>query len=201
MSALTLNRQRRLRTKSKAAFCHVCDRHIGFGEKSSVKWKPILLSKWVWDYYNSYPAGEQINPVGSTSGTLRVYRGCGWNGFAKNLRPAPTAFQAQESKTHLLTETVKILIAYFSWGGNTKGFAEKIQSQTDADLFEMKPAAPYTRAELDWTNKKAAVRLRWTIPVPAPKLQNSFLIWRTTTLYWSVFRFGGILRQPLSTSL
>lgn len=37
-----------------------------------------------------------------------------------------------------------ILIAYFSWGGNTEGVAEEIQSQTGADLFEITMEDPYS---------------------------------------------------------
>ena len=38
----------------------------------------------------------------------------------------------------------KVLIAFFSWGGNTKGIAEEIQSQTRADLFEIELVNPYS---------------------------------------------------------
>ena len=36
------------------------------------------------------------------------------------------------------------MIAYFSWGGNTRGIAQEIQSQTGADLFEISPVEPYS---------------------------------------------------------
>lgn len=47
------------------------------------------------------------------------------------------------------TETIgtgdgNILIAYFSWGGNTRGIAEEIQRQTGADLFEIQLVEPYS---------------------------------------------------------
>ena len=38
----------------------------------------------------------------------------------------------------------RILIAYFSWGGNTRGVAEEIQAQTGADLFEITCVEPYS---------------------------------------------------------
>lgn len=46
------------------------------------------VGEWVWDYYGEYPIEEQTDPVGAESGTLRVYRGGGWNDFAKNMRSA-----------------------------------------------------------------------------------------------------------------
>ncbi|MDR1199658.1 MAG: hypothetical protein LBK94_11735 [Prevotellaceae bacterium] len=38
----------------------------------------------------------------------------------------------------------KILIAYFSWGGNTREIAKQIQKQTDGDLFEITASSPYS---------------------------------------------------------
>ena len=37
-----------------------------------------------------------------------------------------------------------ILVAYFSWSGNTEAVAGMIQSETGGDLFEIAPAEPYT---------------------------------------------------------
>ncbi len=37
----------------------------------------------------------------------------------------------------------KVLVAYFSWSGNTKSIAQKIHSQTGGDIFEIKPVKPY----------------------------------------------------------
>ncbi len=37
-----------------------------------------------------------------------------------------------------------MLIAFFSWGGNTKGIAGEIQAQTGADLFEIELVTPYS---------------------------------------------------------
>lgn len=38
----------------------------------------------------------------------------------------------------------KALVVYFSWSGNTRAVAETIQSQTDADIFEITPEEAYT---------------------------------------------------------
>ena len=48
---------------------------------------------------------------------------------------------------------MKKLVAYFSASGVTKKTAETLAEAIGADLFEIKPAVPYTRADLDWTDK------------------------------------------------
>lgn len=127
------------------------------------------VGEWIWDYYGEYPAEEQTDPAGPTSGTLRVYRGGGWNDFAKNMRCAYRATLEQNKGSFNLgirlvlnaapgsgsvsgtgTQNTaqngngNILIAYFSWGGNTEGVAEEIQRQTGADLFEITLVNPYS---------------------------------------------------------
>ena len=49
----------------------------------------------------------------------------------------------------------KILVAYFSASGVTKKVAEKMAKAAGADLFEIAPEQPYTRADLDWTDKQS----------------------------------------------
>lgn len=127
------------------------------------------VSEWVWDYYGEYPKDAQTDPYGPDLGTLRVYRGGGWNDFAKNMRSAYRATMEQTKASfnigiRLVLNAVagagnisgtstqvsggsdggKILIAYFSWSGNTKGAAEEIQRQTGADLFEITMVNPYS---------------------------------------------------------
>ncbi len=42
------------------------------------------------------------------------------------------------------TDGSKILVAYFSWGGNTRTVATRIAQLTDGTLYEIQPATPYT---------------------------------------------------------
>lgn len=49
----------------------------------------------------------------------------------------------------------KILVAYFSATGTTKGVAEKIASVTGADLYEIQPAEPYTDADLNYSDNSS----------------------------------------------
>ncbi len=44
----------------------------------------------------------------------------------------------------------KILIAYFSATGTTARMAKTLAQLTHADIQEIKPAVPYTDADLDW---------------------------------------------------
>ncbi len=126
------------------------------------------VSEWVWDYYGEYNAVDVADPTGPENGTRRVYRGGGWNDFAKNMRSAYRATLPEDKGRFNLgirlvrnavngTGSVvsagtdmeivgsgKVLIAFFSWGGNTRGIAEEIQSQTGADLFEIALVTPYS---------------------------------------------------------
>lgn len=60
--------------------------------------------------------------------------------------PADTAADRSE-ETNAATETTgdsNILVAYFSWSGNTEAMANLIAEQTGGTLFEIAPATPYT---------------------------------------------------------
>ena len=47
------------------------------------------------------------------------------------------------------------LVAYFSATGKTAKVAEKLASGIGADLYEIKPEVKYTKADLNWMNKKS----------------------------------------------
>ena len=49
----------------------------------------------------------------------------------------------------------KALVAYFSASGVTKAVAERLAKGIGADLFEIEPAVPYTRADLNWQDKNS----------------------------------------------
>lgn len=49
----------------------------------------------------------------------------------------------------------RILVAYFSASGTTALTARKLAEVLGADLYEIRPAVPYTNADLDWTDKKS----------------------------------------------
>ena len=49
----------------------------------------------------------------------------------------------------------KTLVAFFSASGTTKKAAEMIAEEVKADLFEIEPRVPYTKADLNWMDKKS----------------------------------------------
>ena len=49
----------------------------------------------------------------------------------------------------------KILVAYFSPGGTTAAAAKALAQAAGADLYEIRPEVPYTRPDLDWTDKNS----------------------------------------------
>lgn len=128
------------------------------------------VAEWCFDYYGAYDLENTNNPSGPTTGTLRVNRGGGWNDYAKHLRCAYRASTTPEQKMSnigfrvarnadnksnntVISNTVRdlqtnnsenVLIAYFSWSGNTENAAHIIQEQTGADIIELNPVESYS---------------------------------------------------------
>ena len=50
---------------------------------------------------------------------------------------------------------MKALVTYFSASGVTAKLARRLADAIEAPVYEIKPALPYTRADLDWTNKQS----------------------------------------------
>ena len=55
----------------------------------------------------------------------------------------------------------KKLVAYFSAGGVTAEKAKLLATAADADLYEIRPAVPYTAADIKWTNPLARCNKEW----------------------------------------
>lgn len=49
----------------------------------------------------------------------------------------------------------KKLVAYFSASGTTAKVAKTLAEAAGADLYEIKPQIPYTKADLNWMDKKS----------------------------------------------
>lgn len=65
----------------------------------------------------------------------------------------------------------KTLVAYFSASGVTAKLAENLAEAIGADVFEIEPEEPYTRADLDWTNKKSRSTVEMNDPNSRPAVK------------------------------
>ncbi|WP_349670870.1 flavodoxin [Lacrimispora sp.] len=64
----------------------------------------------------------------------------------------------------------KTLVAYFSASGVTGRAAEKVAKAAGADLFEIKPEVAYTKADLNWTDKKSRSTIEMNDPASRPAI-------------------------------
>ena len=64
----------------------------------------------------------------------------------------------------------KTLVAYFSASGVTARAAKEIAQAVDADLYEIRPAEPYTDADLNWMDKKSRSTREMNDPACRPAI-------------------------------
>ncbi len=67
----------------------------------------------------------------------------------------------------------KILVAYFSASGTTARVAKTLAEAAQADLYEIKPAVPYTKADLNWMDKKSRSSIEMQDPSSRPALADT----------------------------
>ena len=126
------------------------------------------VSEWCFDYYGPCDTAQNTDPSGPTSGSLRVNRGGGWNDFAKHVRSAyrsvtspdtieqnlgfRIARNAEPGSGNVVTTysldiktpaQPKVLVAYFSYTGNTEQGAQLMAEALGADLFTIEMEHPY----------------------------------------------------------
>ena len=67
----------------------------------------------------------------------------------------------------------KTLIAYFSAQGSTAKLAKTLAAAAEAELYEIKPAVPYERRDLNWMDKKSRTTLEMKDPNCRPALADT----------------------------
>ena len=78
----------------------------------------------------------------------------------------------------------KSLVAYFSASGLTGKVAEVLAKAAGADLHEIKPAVPYTSADLNWMDKKSRSSVEMADPSSRPEIANKV---ENMDQYYTVF--------------
>lgn len=62
------------------------------------------------------------------------------------------------------------LVAYFSASGVTAKVAEALSEAIGADLYEIEPEVPYTKEDLDWTDKQSRSTIEMNDPASRPAI-------------------------------
>ena len=112
----------------------------------------------------------------------------------------------------------KVSVAYFSATGVTKNIAEKLADSIGADLYEIKPAIPYSDADLNWMDKNSRSSVEMKDKSSRPEVvQDDFIpqkydvIFLGFPIWWYVaphivnnflesYDFAGKLIRPFFTS-
>lgn len=67
----------------------------------------------------------------------------------------------------------KELVAYFSATGTTKRAAERLAKAVGADLYEIKPAVPYSAADLNWHDGRSRSSVEMNDSASRPELADT----------------------------
>ena len=86
-----------------------------------------------------------------------------------------------------------ILVAYFSASGVTARAAKEIARAVGADLYEIRPAEPYTGADLNWMDKKSRSTREMNDPAcrpaiaePAEHMEQYDTVFVGFPIWWAV---------------
>lgn len=66
----------------------------------------------------------------------------------------------------------KRIVAYFSASGTTKKAAEMIAQAAEADLYEIMPKQPYSKADLNWMDKKSRSSVEMSDKKSRPEIMD-----------------------------
>ncbi|MBO5993431.1 MAG: hypothetical protein J6P76_04815 [Acidaminococcaceae bacterium] len=83
----------------------------------------------------------------------------------------------------------KVLVAYFSWGGNTREVAKLIHGKTGGDLFEIRKETPYPKEYKPATEigkKEREQNLRPKLAGPLPDLKQYDVILLGYPIWWYI---------------
>ena len=67
---------------------------------------------------------------------------------------------------------IRKLVAYFSASGVTAKVAEDLSEAIGADLYEIEPEVPYTKADLNWMDKKSRSTIEMNDPTSRPAISG-----------------------------
>ena len=93
----------------------------------------------------------------------------------------------------------KTLVAYFSASGVTAKVADKLADALGADIYEIRPAVPYTKADLNWMDKKSRSSIEMNNKTIRPEIAESNIridgydvVFLGFPIWWYVMRISSL---------
>ncbi len=111
-------------------------------------------------------------------------------GLAKMSRSADTKNRLSNITGQAVGVTgKKVLVAYFSWGGNTRSVAKQIHDKTGGDFFEIKKETPYPddyKGTVDAGKQEREQNMRPKLAGPLPDLKQYDVILIGYPIWWYI---------------
>ncbi|WP_293728541.1 flavodoxin [uncultured Phascolarctobacterium sp.] len=122
----------------------------------------------------------------SLMGMAALCLGCG----ASNAAPVNATANNTEGVKATMKTTKKILIAYFSWSGNTKAVAEEIHKQIGGELVEIVPETAYPtsyNATVDKAKQEQQANARPVVKTKIPDFSQYDVVFLGYPNWWGSY--------------
>lgn len=131
-------------------------------------------------------------------GFAALTMGCGADKSAKADVPQSEVKQStNEGASQAMNNNgSKILVAYFSWSGNTKAVAEEIHKQVGGDIVEIVPETPYSETYSVTVAKAKAEQASNARPAISTKIADFD---KYDTIYLGYPNWWGSMPMPVAT--
>ena len=154
-------------------------------------------------------------------GVLLIGAGVAWykrDAVIGMLNMSRTRVEATAAEKDVLGQTAKngkkILVAYFSWGGNTRGVARSIHEKVGGDIFEIRTEKPYPdsyKETVEAAKAEKAADARPALAGPLPDTSGYDLVLLGYPIWWYVepmavdtfvtsVKLDGVTVLPFATS-